>query len=245
MRRVHLTFHVSRFKPLLPSILAPANNPPPPLRSIESEQIYMVQCILVERRVGQGSTFFVNCEGYCPEEHCWVPSRDILDLDLICDFCKQDILFLSFENGRSRSLEVGGVLSWLHILLYLFNVVAVLTDIFHCNRQIGFLLRELSRKKPSLQPELKIKHLQYAKANIEKPFGTMCFRLTKPKLNLLATTKDHLEKKGWPFVEKNTLPTVKHGDGSIMLGFCGSCGHRKYCASRRKNWFHQINNSKG
>ena len=40
----------------------------------------------------------------------------------------------------------------------------------------------------------KIKHLKYAKENMRslKPFGTMCFGLTKPKLNFLATTKENV-----------------------------------------------------
>ena len=38
----------------------------------------------------------------------------------------------------------------------------------------------------------------------------------------------------------NTLPTVKHGGRSIAQG------HRKYCASERKNGFRQIlRNSRG
>ena len=42
-----------------------------------------------------------------------------------------------------------------------------------------------------------------------KPFGTICFGVTKPKLNFLATTK--------AIAEKNTWPNLKLGSGSIML----------------------------
>ena len=45
-----------------------------------------------------------------------------------------------------------------------------------------------------------------------KPFGTLRFGLVKPKLNFLATTK-----KGEAVVEKNALPTMKHGGVLIML----------------------------
>ena len=53
------------------------------------------------------------------------------------------------------------------------------------------------------QPEHKIKHLKYPKKSSSlKPFGTMCFGQTKPKLNFLTTTKEGM------FGEKRVYTTV-------------------------------------
>ena len=46
--------------------------------------------------------------------------------------------------------------------------------------------------------------------------------MTKPKLMFLATIKGWFGEK--IFVEKNTLPTVKHGGRSIMLCGCVAAG---------------------
>ena len=52
----------------------------------------------------------------------------------------------------------------------------------------------------------------------------MCFGLTKPKFYFLATIKDGIFwiKMGEAFVEKNTLPIVKHGGGSIIFWQLGA-----------------------
>ena len=54
----------------------------------------------------------------------------------------------------------------------------------------------------------------------------MCFGLTKPKCNFLATTKEGIfwRKKGEAFVENNTLITVKHGGGSVLWGCVAARG---------------------
>ena len=62
---------------------------------------------------------------------------------------------------------------------------------------------------------------KYAKENIEKPdaFSNNVLWTDNKKLNFLATTKEGIfwRKKDEAFVEKNTLPTVKHGGGFIIV----------------------------
>ena len=54
--KIHLTIHVSRLKPALTSVLAPADRPPPPPQLIGEERaVYTVRCILAERHVGRGA----------------------------------------------------------------------------------------------------------------------------------------------------------------------------------------------
>ena len=66
----------------------------------------------------------------------------------------------------------------------------------------------------------------------------MCFGLTKPRFNFLATTKESMfgDKKGEAFVEKNTLPTVKHGGGSIMLWGCVAAGGQEIFCEWKEEW---------
>ena len=91
------------------------------------------------------------------------------------------------------------------------------------------------RKKSFLWPQYKMKHLKYAKDNM-KLFGKMCFGLTKPTLNSLATTNEGIfleRKKGEAFVEKLNLPTVD----PLCFGGCGAAGGTGNIG--RKNGFHQ------
>ena len=48
--------------------------------------------------------------------------------------------------------------------------------------------------------------------------------VTKPKWKFLATTKEGIFWRKKTFVEKNTLPTKKHGGGSIVLWGCVATG---------------------
>ena len=89
--RVHLTFHVSRLKPVLTSVLAPAEVPPPGPRLVGGQPVYTVHRILADRRVGRGRQYLVNWEGYGPVERCWVPAWNILDSRLIANFRRRNL----------------------------------------------------------------------------------------------------------------------------------------------------------
>lgn len=84
--RINPTFHVSRLRPVVTSLLAPATKPPPPPRIIEGEPVFTVNRLLDSRLVQRSLQYLVDWEGYGPEERSWVPARDILDPDLITDF---------------------------------------------------------------------------------------------------------------------------------------------------------------
>ena len=90
MRKAEKEFHVSRLKPVLTSVLALVDKPPPPPRLIGGEPVYTVWRILAKKRMGRGVQFLVDWEGYGPEELCWVPRRDILDTELISNFRRRD-----------------------------------------------------------------------------------------------------------------------------------------------------------
>ena len=79
------------------------------------------------------------------------------------------------------------------------------------------------------RPQHKIKHLNYAKENSEKPeafwYNVLWTDETEIKLFGHHQRRYVWTKNGEGFVEKNILPNVKHVGGSIYgLGLCGSWG---------------------
>ena len=88
LRRIHLTFHMSRVKPFICNLLCPAPKPPTPPRVIDGPETFTVNRLLAVRRRGRGFQFLVDWEGYGSEERCWVPFRDIVEHTLVRDFLK-------------------------------------------------------------------------------------------------------------------------------------------------------------
>lgn len=86
----------------------------------------------------------------------------------------------------------------------------------------------VARRKPFLRPQHKIKRLKYAKENLEKPeaFWNNVLWAEKNKIELFGHNQRRYvwRRNGEAFVEKNTLPTVKHGGGSMMLWGCVAAG---------------------
>ncbi|KAI4887888.1 hypothetical protein NFI96_000720 [Prochilodus magdalenae] len=82
------TFHVSRFKPVVPGPLdevLPEATPPSPVWC-EGVATYAVRKLLDSRRRSGGLQYLVDWEGFGPEEHSWIPASDVLDPALIADF---------------------------------------------------------------------------------------------------------------------------------------------------------------
>ncbi|KAK1800670.1 hypothetical protein P4O66_005881 [Electrophorus voltai] len=89
---------LGRSRPVL-CLLGPSE--PPGLR-----MVYMVKRLLDNRWVHAGVQYLVDWEGYGPEEQSWVPSRHILDRDLIRDFRRDHAAGL----GTSGAATSRGVL---------------------------------------------------------------------------------------------------------------------------------------
>lgn len=80
--RVHPKFHVSLLKPTVLGSLAThssAESPPTPLE-VDGQLAYWVRNILNSCWRAGRLEYLVDWEGYGPEEQCWVPRHDILDL---------------------------------------------------------------------------------------------------------------------------------------------------------------------
>uniref|UniRef100_A0A8C5Q9A8 Transposase n=1 Tax=Leptobrachium leishanense TaxID=445787 RepID=A0A8C5Q9A8_9ANUR len=90
-------------------------------------------------------------------------------------------------------------------------------------RNVGLHART-PRRTPLLSPKNKKSRLEYAKSHVDKPqkFWDSVLWTDETKLELFGPM-DQLyvwRRKNKAYEEKNTLPTVKHGGGSIMLWGC-------------------------
>ncbi len=87
MYRIHPTFHVSLLKPC--SFFTPDQHEPdepPPPEILDQPSVYRVRNIMDSRWRGGRLEYFVDREGYGPEEQSWVARDDILDPMLLQEF---------------------------------------------------------------------------------------------------------------------------------------------------------------
>ncbi|KAL0149639.1 hypothetical protein M9458_055166 [Cirrhinus mrigala] len=102
--RIHPVFHQSQLKHVFFSPLSPQVTAPPPVWIIDGGPAYTVRRILDSRTRGRGTQYFVDWEGYGPEERSWVPGRFILDPTLIQDYRRR----VSSVPGPSGAGPGGG-----------------------------------------------------------------------------------------------------------------------------------------
>ncbi|KAK1798575.1 hypothetical protein P4O66_006872 [Electrophorus voltai] len=105
-------FHVSSLKPVREGSFAEEGDSPevPPLPLVmEDGPAYRVRSLLDSHRRGWGLKYLVDWEGYGPEERCWVPASQVLDLDLIASFHRWCPLRPApSQRAKSRSGPLGG-----------------------------------------------------------------------------------------------------------------------------------------
>lgn len=82
----------------------------------------------------------------------------------------------------------------------------------------------VTRKKPFLRPQYKKKCVKRK----QKPFGTICFGLTKPKWKCWS------QKQHSIYREENLANCLAWRWIHCALGLCGSWRHRKHCAGGRR-----------